>query len=59
MTDLKDKILEAGINISARMKSAEWQRRVEESDKQVEKTLEKLRLDSKVDPNLLDEPATL
>lgn len=45
--------------ITALMKTDRWKKSQKKSDSQVGKTLEKLKADSKVDPKLLDEPATL
>jgi len=59
MSDLEKQIKTAEKKVAGFMKSDEWRKSVEASDKQLEKTLEKLRNDSKVDPRLLEEPATL
>jgi len=59
MTDLDRKIKAAEKKATALMKTTKWQQSIERSDKQIDQTLEKLRKDSKVDPKLLDEPATL
>lgn len=42
-----------------RMKTKKWQRKIEKSDKILQKQLEKLHEDSQIDPKLLDEPATI
>lgn len=59
MVDLERRIRVAEKKVTALMKTARWQKSVEKSDRKIDKTLEKLRQDSKVDPKLLDEPATL
>ena len=45
--------------VAALMKTAKWRKSFEKSNKQVEETIEKLEQASKVDPRLLDEPATI
>ena len=41
------------------MQTASWKKMQKRSDAIVARTLEQLRKDSYVDPNLLDEPATI
>ncbi|MFH1686254.1 MAG: hypothetical protein ABIE70_01875 [bacterium] len=59
MTDLEKKIEAARQRVSHMMDSPSWQRCIQESDKQVEETLARLKKESRVDPKLLDEPAAL
>jgi len=59
MTDLERKIDAAERRIATLIRTPQWEQSVKKSDKQVDETLEKLSLNSQVDPKLLDEPATL
>ncbi len=59
MTDLERKIKIAEKKVTKLMMTAKWQKSVERSDKQMDEVLEKLKQESKIDPKLLDEPATL
>lgn len=59
MTSEEKEIRSVEKKITALMKTERWKKSLKKSDEQVSKTLEKLKLDSQVDPRLLDEPATL
>lgn len=45
--------------VVALMKSAKWKKTIKKTDKKIEEAIERLNKESRVDPKLLDEPATL
>ena len=59
MTDLEKKIKLAQKKVASQKDNEDWVKSVRETDKQMDKILEKLKQDSKVDPRLLEDPATL
>lgn len=59
MTEIDKRLKVAKKKVSVVMRSAQWKKSVRNADKQVNTTLEKLRLECRIDPMLLDEPATL
>ena len=59
MLDFHERLEVAQESVRSRAESAKFQRLVEKSDRQLDKVLEKLRENSAVDPQLLDEPATI
>ena len=59
MEDLEEIIKKAEKNLISAMKTTKWQKSFERSERQVKEIIKKLEQESKVDPKLLDEPATI